>query len=252
MLKLLIDADIIAYKVASACEEAVDWGIDFWTLHAASFEGKAQVDIFIDDLNDVLKADSVSLYLTGKDNFRHTISEDYKANRKSTRKPMILQPLREHMVEKWGAVIENGIEADDLIGIAATAESNGAIVVSVDKDFKSIPCNLYNPDKPEEGVTSISTDEANRYHLYQTLIGDTSDNYKGCPSVGPVKALKILDSCDSYEECWVKILDNFDKAGLSSKHALIQARLSRILRHGDYDFENKKVKFWNPPVKKQK
>jgi len=137
--------------------------------------------------------------------------------------------------------------------MAATApEANGSIIVSVDKDFKSIPCRLYNPDKPEEGIVEVTKDEADRYHLYQTLVGDASDNYKGCPSVGPVKALKILDSCDSYEECWVKILDSFDKAGLSSKHALVQARLARILRDGDYDFESKKVKFWKPPVKKQK
>ena len=253
--RLLIDGDIIAYKVAASCEEAVDWGNDFWTLHADAVEGKAQVDTFIGDLKDILSwnVGGLSVYLTGKANFRTTISDEYKANRKHVRKPMILQALREHMMDKWGASLEDGIEADDLIGMAATApEANGSIIVSVDKDFKSIPCRLYNPDKPEEGIVEVTKDEADRFHLYQTLVGDASDNYKGCPSVGPVKALKILDSCDSYEECWVKILDSFDKAGLSSKHALVQARLARILRDGDYDFESKKVKFWKPPVKKQK
>jgi DNA polymerase-1 len=151
------------------------------------------------------------------------------------------------MMDKWGAELEDGIEADDLVGIAATEpESNGSIAVSVDKDFKAIPCKLYNPDKPEDGVVEVSEEEANRHHFFQTLVGDSSDNYKGCPSIGPVKANKLLDGCESEEEVWEMILNNFDKAGLSSKHALVQARVSRILRHGDYDFETKKVRLWQP------
>tara|TARA_R100000808_G_scaffold1960_3_gene8337 strand:- start:9206 stop:9964 length:759 start_codon:yes stop_codon:yes gene_type:complete len=248
---LLIDGDIIAYKVAAACEEAVDWGNDFWTLHADAMEGKAQVDTAIADLKENLKATEAELFLSGKKNFRHDLFEDYKANRKTVRKPMILPALREHLLEKWSASIEEGIEADDLIGIAATSpEANGSIVVSVDKDFKAIPCKLYNPDKPELGVEDITEGAADRHHMFQTLVGDSSDNYKGCPSVGPVKANKILDDCDGAEEIWEAVLKNFDKAGLSSKHALVQARLARILRHGEYDFETRKVKLWQPTKQK--
>ena len=118
------------------------------------------------------------------------------------------------------------------------------------KDFKAIPCKLYNPDKPELGVEDITEGAADRHHMFQTLVGDSSDNYKGCPSVGPVKANKILDDCDGAEETWEAVLKNFDKAGLSSKHALVQARLARILRHGEYDFETRKVKLWQPTKQK--
>ena len=248
---LLIDGDIIAYKVASSCEEAVNWGNDFWTLHADAMEGKAQVDVFIEDLKENLNASKVRLFLTGKINFRLDLFDDYKANRKTVRKPMILPALREHMLDKWDATLEEGIEADDLIGIAATEpEAKDSIAVSVDKDFRAIPCKLYNPDKPEEGIADINEDEADRHHLFQTLVGDSSDNYKGCPSFGPVKANKLLDNSASAEDAWDNVLTQFDKAGLSSKHALVQARLARILRHGDYDFESKKVKLWTPPKRK--
>ena len=250
---LLIDGDILAYKVASACEEAVNWGNDFWTLHADAMEGKTQVNIWIEDLKENLNATKTRVFLTGPSNYRTKLFPEYKANRRGTRKPMILGALRKHLRSKWGAEMEDGLEADDLIGIAATSpESNGSIVVSIDKDFRSVPCKLYNPDKPEEGVRDITKEDADAYHFYQTLVGDSSDNYKGCPSYGPKKAEALLMKCANKGEAWEKILQVFDGAGLSSKHALTQARVARILRFGDYDFETEKVKLWKPQRKRKK
>ena len=48
-MELLIDGDVVAYKIASVCEEPVHWGNDFWTLHADAYEGKTQVDIWISE-----------------------------------------------------------------------------------------------------------------------------------------------------------------------------------------------------------
>jgi DNA polymerase-1 len=81
----------------------------------------------------------------------------------------------------------------------------------------------------------------------QTLVGDSTDNYKGCPSVGPVKANKLLDESETTAEAWSNILKAFDKAGLSSQHALVQARLAKILRHENYDYQTKTIKHWEPP-----
>jgi len=249
---LLIDADIVAYKIAAACEEPVHWGDDFWTLHADAKEGKAQVDLWIEQLKENLNTKETRLFLTGHNNYRAEFFPEYKANRRGTRKPMILGSLRDHMIEKWDAELEDGLEADDLMGIAATEpESNGATIVSIDKDLKGIPCLLYNPDRPEEGVREITPDEADVHHFYQTLVGDSSDNYKGCPQCGPKKAEALLSKCSSREETWEKILQTFDRAGLSSKHALTQARVARILRSGDYDFETKEVKLWKPKSKRK-
>ena len=47
---LLIDGDIVGYKVASACEEAVHWGNDLWTLHADEREARNQVDLWIETI----------------------------------------------------------------------------------------------------------------------------------------------------------------------------------------------------------
>ena len=32
--KMLVDGDLLVYKITSAIEEPIDWGNDFWTLHA--------------------------------------------------------------------------------------------------------------------------------------------------------------------------------------------------------------------------
>lgn len=245
---ILLDGDILAYKVSASCEEAVNWGNDLWTLHADAYEGKAQVDLYIQQLKEDLNAKEIQVFLTGKHNFRYDLYPDYKGNRKSTRKPMILGALKDHLKDKWDAHLIEGVEADDLLGIAATEPEFGdkSIIVSVDKDFKGVPCKFYNPDHPEEGVETFSLEDADRHHLFQTLVGDTADNYKGCPSYGPVKANKLLDKADTFQNAWDMIVEAFDKAGLSSKHALVQARLARILRYNDYDFESGKVKLWQP------
>ena len=245
---LLIDGDIVGYKVASACEEAVHWGNDLWTLHADEREARNQVDLWIETILMELRATKAVVYLSDKQNFRAGFFPEYKAQRKSKRKPMVLNALREHMTKEWDAVTTFNMEADDLLGIDSTQErEDKATIVSIDKDFRSIPGFLYNPDKPEDGIVEITEEEANDWHLYQTLVGDASDNYKGCPSVGPKKAEQILEKGETYVDKWDAVCNAFDKAGLSSKHALTQARVARILRNEDYDNDTGAIKLWNPP-----
>ena len=245
---LLLDGDIVAYKIACACEEPVHWGNDLWTLHADEREAKKQVDVWIKDLQKELQASEVWVYLSDKQNFRAGFFPEYKAQRRDKRKPMVLNALKEHMNKEWNALTVFNMEADDMLGVASTQErKEKATIVSIDKDFKSIPGSLYNPDKPEEGIVDITLDEANQWHLYQTLVGDASDNYKGCPGVGPKKAEQLLGKGETYVDKWNIVCDAFDKAGLSSKHALTQARVARILRNEDYDGATGTVQLWKPP-----
>lgn len=244
MRYILIDADILAYQVASSSEEVFEFN-GRYVLHADLNDGKREVENAIEYIMEQLDGDDYKLCLTHPYNFRKDVLESYKANRSDKRKPMILGPLRDYMVEKHKAEMYHGLEGDDIIGILASApgwRGSGMemIIYSADKDLKTVPGLWWNAQ--EARVDVITEPEANYNFFYQTLVGDTTDNYKGCPNVGPVKATKILDAGPT----WEAVVRTYEKAGLTEEDALQQARCARILRHGEYDFDQQKVKLWTP------
>lgn len=81
--------------------------------------------------------------------------------------------------------------------------------------------------------------------MYQTLVGDVTDGYTGCPKYGAVRAAKLLDSI-STEYWWKAIVDAFKSQNLTEEDALIQARMAYILHKDDYDMETHKIKLWTP------
>ena len=40
ILMLIVDADLVIYKITSSLEEPIDWGDDEWTLHSDLGKGK--------------------------------------------------------------------------------------------------------------------------------------------------------------------------------------------------------------------
>lgn len=194
-MKVLIDCDIIAY-------------------HAVYSKDGATVTGLLDKLDEIMESilsatipygqpHNYSAYLTGKGNFRHDLSPIYKAQRPKE-KPMTLQLARNHLVDEWGAKVTEGYEADDAIAMEAHRLGyENVIVVSIDKDFKQLPCLIYNYQKQ----SWLQVDEwASKINFYtQVLTGDTADNIKGVDGIGPKKALKALEGCttekDLYEAC---------------------------------------------------
>jgi|TARA_B110000902_G_scaffold215754_1_gene248338 DNA polymerase-1 len=254
MTTLLIDADIVAFQAAAGAEEPVKWDDDLWTLHAYESTGQDLVRSKLKKIVTATGVEDFKLYLTGKQNFRTDVLPSYKGNRKDTRKPLILKPLKDWMIEEYKAVLREPFEADDLMGIRGS-DGNDTIIVSEDKDLKTIPCNFFNPAHPEDGVIAISESSADFFFLTQVLTGDSVDNYKGCPKIGPVKAQQILTKAtlnitDSYQRViamWQAIVTTYEKAGLTEDDAITQARCARILRYGDIDNEGEII-LWTPPV----
>ena len=116
------------------------------------------------------------------------------------------------------------------------------VIVSIDKDMKSIPCLLSSNGKD---IQKISKEQADYNFAFQTLVGDSTDNFLGCPSVGPKKATLILDNANN--SYWEAIVKAFDKVGLTENDAIIQAQMAYILREKeDYNFETKEVNVWQP------
>lgn len=246
-LKILMDADMVVFRSCAACETPIDWDCDLTTLHCEHAEAEKLVDdtvmSIVDRVLDHYKYDGeyeILMCFSDAENFRKHILPTYKMNRAGKRKPLGYAKVVEWVKENFTCYQRPTLEADDCIGILATLNPNCSIIVSGDKDFKSIPGVFYN--FLSDTYYEISEEEADYNHLYQTLIGDTADNYKGCPGVGAVTAKKILDA----EPTWEALVAQFVKKKLTEEDALLQARVARILRKSDYDFKAHKPKLWNP------
>jgi DNA polymerase-1 len=258
----LIDADTLIYAAALNSEKAVEWHDGLWTLHSDFNEAKDRFERMVEDIEDALEPDKLIMTLsdsTPEARWRMAVMPTYKQNRKKTRRPLVFTALREYVHETYDTFEREGLEGDDILGILATRDTNreseDRIIVSIDKDLKTIPGKLYNYGKPELDVVNISEDEADYWHLYQTLTGDATDGYPGCPGCGPVSAKKILDpfwfEADGERlfdstKAWDAVERAYRKAGLAEDVALMNAQVARILRAADFDFQKKKPILWNP------
>lgn len=247
MKTLLVDADIVAYKFSAAAEQSIQWeeGGEKSLVVDELTNVQQEVDSYLDWLREYLSADNLIICLScpSSENWRLKVLDSYKANRKDMVKPTHLSAIRKHLEEKYATYQRPTLEADDVMGILSTWSGidDTKIIVSEDKDMKTIPGLLFNPRKDQEPRV-ITEEEANYWHLYQTLVGDPTDNYKGCPGVGPKKAEKILASECNFEA----VVLAFQSKGLTEEDALVQARVARICRASDWDFKKREVILWNP------
>jgi DNA polymerase-1 len=256
---LLIDADVIAYEFANVAQDVIDWGdgeepaVSMLPIEDVTPGIKQRIE----HLQDRCNGDDVILCLTPSpdvNNFRKKLLPTYKANRGI--KPLLLPAVREWMQANYRTYLRDGLEGDDCMGILSTHPTlipGTKIIVSIDKDMKSIPGLLFNPK--HDTLLRVSQTDADHWHMYQTLVGDSTDNYKGCPGIGDVKATRLLQAainqsahlCGTMTACvWPAIVDAFVAKGLTEEDALVQARVARILRHTDYDFKRKEPILWQP------
>lgn len=236
---LLIDGDIVAYRYSSTVEQEVDWGDDVWSLWSDAKEAKQLILQYLDHLVEATAADDFVFTFSDKDNFRKTIYPDYKSNRKGKRKPTCYKGVKTWLESEYESIEMPGLEGDDVMGILATSgKYEETVIVSEDKDMKTIPGLLWRAAEME----NISEEYADYYHLYQTLVGDPTDGYKGCKGIGDKRATDIL----SKDPTWEAVVKAYEKAGQTEEEALVQARLARILRASDYNTNTKEPILWTP------
>jgi 5'-3' exonuclease len=251
MRVLLGDADIFAFRLASRNQTSVDFGDGEETLHYDMDELIEDTKEYLADLTEELEADELIICLSDDyENWRKAVHPQYKENRQGSKRPELLYPLKEYMFENYKSFRKPLLEADDVMGILATHPSlikGEKVIVSEDKDMLTIPGLLFKPHHPEEGIIESSEIDADRYWMYQTLIGDTTDNYKGAKGIGPKKAEVILDGLETVEEMWPAVVEAYLSKNMTEEDALMNARVARICRRQDYDFKKQEVKLWQPP-----
>ena len=236
----LIDADIFLYEASSVTEHAFDYGNDNWVMHSNLAEAKNLFINMVEQVGKDLKTDRALFAISSSGNFRKELSDTYKSQRKATRKPLIFPELKTWVQETFPCITYPMLEADDVLGILATKPNidEQRIIVSTDKDLQTIPGYLWR----KGALVYITPEEAKRFWLTQTLTGDPTDGYKGCPGIGPVSAQKILGTMPDYGAVEMA----FMKAGLTKEDCLLQARFARILHWDDWDHDKQEVKLWEP------
>lgn len=162
-------------------------------------------------LEHSLPGADLQLFLSGKGNFREQVAtyKKYKGQREVARVPVYKQEITDYLIKHWGAVVVDGQEADDELGILQMKDE-GTIICSIDKDLKQIPG--YHFHMKSGSVINQPLEDADRMFFLQVMTGDSTDNIPGCPGIGPQTALKYYDPDDP----WGSVLQCYrDK--LSSK-----------------------------------
>lgn len=242
-MNILIDADILVFRMCHAHEKEIDWGDGIISKDINEPLAKKRLAGLVEKYRRVCACDSVQMCFTSKNNFRFDVYPDYKANRPS--KSMELFPiLLDYCEERYHCVRMPKLEADDVMGIIATREPGEHIIASIDKDLNQIPGMHYNWNKNKR--YEVNKLKADRLFYQQIMQGDPTDNYYGIKGVGPVRAKKLLDETPKHYR-WRAILDLYLEKGMTEEDALTTARIARICRVEDYDFESEEPILWNPP-----
>lgn len=255
MRTILVDADGVIWRFASIGEQSFIWDDQTTSYDVAISESEVKTKA-LEHIEWLLKACSANQALLlfsdwNKRNFRFEIEPTYRNNRKSAHKPPWINVVREVLTEAFPTMVKQRLEADDAIGIEATLaakEGRDVVVVSRDKDLRQVPGTHW--DHKTSKLVEVNETEADRFFFYQMLVGDPADGYKGCPGIGPKKANAALNAVSPFgyweADMWQACLELFKKAGRDEQYALTQARLARILRHGEYDEATHAVTLWSP------
>ncbi len=174
---------------------------------------------FCNTLNEVLtkeKPTHIGVAFDHGKTFRHDAFPEYKAQREETPEDIKLSvPLIKQVLEAMHIPIlqVDGFEADDIIGTIATrfgADGIDTFMLTPDKDYGQLigpNVFMYRPrhgggyeilgEKEVEAKYGIPT-PAQVIDLL-ALMGDSSDNFPGCPGVGEKTAAKLINQFGSID-----------------------------------------------------
>ena len=246
----LIDADSLLYKVGFAIEDKVIWNeqeanagleepdVEYYT---DPDQCKKTFDQLVENILFATDCDSAYLVFSGGGNFRMGLPLAYKEHRTDSRKPVGYKELREYAEATYKTHTPVNMEADDYVVYLKTQYPEDYILCAIDKDvlYQTVGTH-YNYGKDEE--VTVNEFEAIWYAYYQVLTGDTSDGYKGAIGIGPVKAKKILDGCETEEELWKAVVETYESRGQTEDEALQTMRLANM-----HQYDGEKIVLWEPP-----
>ena len=267
--RILVDADVVAFRAASVAEpEVIEWEPGVPTeVDTDVSKAYDAADHLVSQITSEVYGDII---MVGSDvaNFRKALNPSYKSNRKGRTLPRYLADVHAHLASNFRYESWTNLEADDVIGIMSNPEYYSAetIIVSPDKDFFTLPGrSIWRIWTKEEslGIQTVSDADANLRLFEQILTGDAVDGYKGINRVGPKTAKKWLaewtdhwvesSGSDVYDDgfyqfLWHCVRCAYARAGVPDE-AFTNAWMARILRGPDeYREEDGWVRIWEPTM----
>jgi len=86
---------------------------------------------------------------------------------------------------------------------------NNVIIVSLDKDYKQLPCLMYNYHYKHQEIIDISPYDA-LYNFYeQMIVGDSADNVNYCKGYGKAYAKRLFKNCETHYQFTKKTYELF-------------------------------------------
>lgn len=181
--------------------------------------------------------------------FRHKAFTEYKGNRKSMPEELREQmPLLKEVLRSMGITLyeQEGFEADDILGsLSKQAEEKGMlpVVVSGDRDLLQLASDTLKVRIPKtkggrtETEDYYAKDVQEAYGVTPTefidvkaLMGDSSDNIPGVPSIGEKTAVKIIQQYHDLETAIAHATEvKPKKASENLQTYQEQARMSKYL-----------------------
>ena len=193
---------------------------------------------------------------------RHGMYAAYKATRPPTPPDLVAQVARlKDVIDAYAIPLyaQQGIEADDLIATLvrrARAEGLRVVVVSADKDLLQLVDGedvLVWDTMRDKVFGEAETAEKMGVPPRQVrdllaLMGDTSDNIPGVPSVGPKTAAQLLHEHGDLDALYAH-LDRVAKKGLREKleahraDAMLSRDLVRLIDDLAIDFDPERLRY---------
>ena len=174
--------------------------------------------------------------------FRNEIYDAYKANRPPMPNDLQQQIEPIHRIIKamgFPLLVEEGVEADDVIGTLAreaTVSELPTVISTSDKDMAqlvsesvSLVNTMTEVTLDREGVIEKFGVPPERIVDYLALMGDSVDNIPGVPKVGPKTAVKWLNEYHDLDGVISHADEVKGKVGENLKNSLEQLPVSHLL-----------------------
>lgn len=199
---VLVDADSLIWSSCYRQKEHAD-DEQYHTIENARLKFDEVFMSIVNTIEEIHEIDRVLTFAGARGNFRKEISKSYKANRVGREIPPILNELQEHVKETYNSISGYGVETDDVVAtywknLTDTFGRDEVIIVSIDKDYKQLPCLIYNYHSKHRCFYDISEQDAKRNFYTQMITGDTADNVNFCKGYGEAYCRKVFADCLSH------------------------------------------------------